>query len=102
MTLFGTQNIGRKGKICPLGLRGDCDGRKLTKKCSLIIINFDEHGGFADHIPPPVNIPAPEDGIAFTGISDKHNVTYDFTRLGIRSVPLSLSTLHFCLLNSAN
>lgn len=52
----------------------------------LIIINFDEHGGFADHVPPPTNIPAPEDGITFTGISDGQNVSYDFTRLGVRQV----------------
>ena len=51
---------------------------------TLLIINFDEHGGFADHVPPPVDIPAPEDGITFSGTSDKHNVTYDFTRLGVR------------------
>ncbi|KAK9251522.1 phosphatidylglycerol specific phospholipase [Lipomyces tetrasporus] len=50
----------------------------------LIILNFDEHGGFADHVPPPVDIPAPEDNITFTGVSDGHNVTYDFTRLGVR------------------
>ncbi|KAK9371757.1 phosphatidylglycerol specific phospholipase [Lipomyces chichibuensis] len=50
----------------------------------LIIINFDEHGGFADHVPPPVNIPQPEDKISFSGVSDAHNVTYDFTRLGVR------------------
>ncbi|KAI9741484.1 MAG: hypothetical protein M1818_004290 [Claussenomyces sp. TS43310] len=50
----------------------------------LFIVNFDEHGGFADHVPPPTNIPAPDDGIKFSGMSDKHNVTYDFTRLGVR------------------
>jgi phospholipase C len=49
-----------------------------------VIINFDEHGGFADHVAPPTNIPAPEDGLTFSGVSDEHNVTYDFTRLGIR------------------
>lgn len=47
---------------------------------------FDEHGGFADHVPPPVNIPAPEDGIKFDGASEGVNVTYDFTRLGIRYI----------------
>ncbi|KAK8177205.1 phosphatidylglycerol specific phospholipase [Phyllosticta citrichinensis] len=51
---------------------------------TLFIINFDEHGGFADHVPPPYNIPAPEDAITFSGKSDGHNVTYDFTRLGVR------------------
>ncbi len=53
---------------------------------SLIIINFDEHGGFYDHVPPPVHIPAPEDGMTFAGASDGNNVTYDFTRLGARYV----------------
>jgi phospholipase C len=53
----------------------------------LLIINFDEHGGFADHVPPPVNIPIPEDGISFSGVSDAHNVTYNFDRLGLRYVP---------------
>ena len=33
---------------------------------------------------PPTGIPAPEDGITFSGLSDGHNVTYDFTRLGVR------------------
>ncbi|PLN74600.1 phosphoesterase-domain-containing protein [Aspergillus taichungensis] len=50
----------------------------------LIIINFDEHGGFADHVPPPVNVPQPEDGITFDGKSEGRDVTYDFTRLGVR------------------
>jgi len=50
----------------------------------LLVINFDEHGGFADHVPPPVGVPAPQDGITYTGLSDAHNVTYDFTRLGVR------------------
>ncbi|GAB1194762.1 hypothetical protein APSETT444_004011 [Aspergillus pseudonomiae] len=51
---------------------------------SLIIINFDEHGGFADYVPPPVNVPQPEDGIGFDGESEGRPVTYDFTRLGVR------------------
>jgi phospholipase C len=33
-----------------------------------------------------MNIPAPEDNITFTGTSDGFNVTYDFTRLGVRCV----------------
>ncbi|EXJ58517.1 hypothetical protein A1O7_05943 [Cladophialophora yegresii CBS 114405] len=57
----------------------------------LLIINFDEHGGFADHVPPPVNIPAPEDGITFSGKSDGHNVSYDFTRLGVRVPAFAIS-----------
>jgi len=60
--------------------------QSLSDKLSstLLVINFDEHGGFADHVPPPVNVPAPQDGITYTGLSDAHNVTYDFTRLGVR------------------
>ncbi|OQV08704.1 hypothetical protein CLAIMM_12932 isoform 2 [Cladophialophora immunda] len=57
----------------------------------LVIINFDEHGGFADHVPPPINIPAPEDGLTFSGLSDGHNVTYDFTRLGVRVPAMVIS-----------
>ncbi|KAK9855994.1 Phosphoesterase [Penicillium brevicompactum] len=51
---------------------------------AVLIINFDEHGGFADHVPTPVNVPQPEDGIIFEGKSTGHNFTYDFTRLGVR------------------
>jgi phospholipase C len=58
--------------------------RILITNDSLFILNFDEHGGFADHVPPPVNVPQPQDGIDFNGLSDGHNVTYDFTRLGVR------------------
>ncbi|KAE8151003.1 phosphoesterase family-domain-containing protein [Aspergillus avenaceus] len=58
---------------------------------ALIIINFDEHGGFADYVPPPVNVPQPEDGIAFDGLSEGHPVTYDFTRLGVRVPAFAIS-----------
>jgi phospholipase C len=50
----------------------------------LIVINFDEHGGFADHVLPPTNVPPPQDNITFSGLSDKQQVSYDFTRLGVR------------------
>ena len=33
-----------------------------------------------------MNVPQPKDGMTFTGTSDGHNVTYDFTRLGVRYV----------------
>ncbi|OOQ91762.1 phosphatidylglycerol specific phospholipase [Penicillium brasilianum] len=51
---------------------------------ALLIINFDEHGGFADHVPTPLNVPQPEDNITFSGTSEGHEVSYDFTRLGVR------------------
>ncbi|OQE47572.1 hypothetical protein PENCOP_c001G02574 [Penicillium coprophilum] len=49
-----------------------------------VLINFDEHGGFADYVPTPVNVPQPEDGIIFKSMSSNHNFTYDFTRLRVR------------------
>ena len=60
----------------------------LNLEYRVLIINFDEHGGFADHVPTPVNVPQPEDGIIFEGKSTGHNFTYDFTRLGVRYVLL--------------
>ncbi|KAJ5456018.1 uncharacterized protein N7458_004282 [Penicillium daleae] len=50
----------------------------------LIILNFDEHGGFADHVAPPMNVPIPEDRISFDGESEGFNVTFNFDRLGVR------------------
>ena len=58
---------------------------------TLLIVNFDEHGGFADHVAPPVGVPAPDDGMTFSGTSDKHDVTYDFTRLGVRVPAIAIS-----------
>jgi len=50
---------------------------------TLFIITYDEHGGFYDHVPPPMNVPAPDDSISFP---DKN---FSFTRLGVR-VPVLL------------
>jgi phospholipase C len=45
---------------------------------TLLIVTFDEHGGFYDHVPTPTqNVPNP-DGI------DSKNPPFDFTRLGVR------------------
>jgi phospholipase C len=41
------------------------------------IVTYDEHGGFFDHVAPPVNVPNP-DGLNAT------DDPFDFTRLGIR------------------
>ncbi|KAI8071610.1 extracellular phospholipase C [Gongronella butleri] len=46
---------------------------------TLFILTFDEHGGFADHVPPPVNVPA-GDNLTYT----EKGHTFDFTRLGVR------------------
>jgi len=42
-----------------------------------LIITWDEHGGFYDHVAPPMNVPSP-DGI------DSTDDPFDFTRLGVR------------------
>jgi len=53
-------------------------------KDTLFIMTFDEHGGFADHVVPPTNVPA-GDSLTYTekAIDGKSN-TFDFTSLGIR------------------
>lgn len=42
-------------------------------KSTLLIITYDEHGGFYDHVPPPLSV-AP----------DHHKIGYTFDRLGVR------------------
>ncbi|MBN3847602.1 phospholipase [Paraburkholderia sp. Ac-20342] len=41
---------------------------------TLLVILYDEHGGFYDHVSPPSNATAPDD----------HTASFDFTRLGVR------------------
>lgn len=56
---------------------------------TLFIITWDEHGGFADHVPPPTGVP-PGDDIPWTeqpskeGTGGDKNYTFNFDRLGIR------------------
>ncbi|RDW62366.1 hypothetical protein BP6252_11799 [Coleophoma cylindrospora] len=58
---------------------------------TLFILTFDEHGGFADHVPPPVNVPA-GDNLTYTEVAaDGKNVTFDFTRLGVRVPTILIS-----------
>lgn len=52
---------------------------------TLFIITYDEHGGFYDHVPPPMGIPAPDDLPSFP---DKD---FNFTRLGVRVPTLLIS-----------
>ncbi|WP_299596507.1 alkaline phosphatase family protein [uncultured Microbulbifer sp.] len=59
-------------------------------KDTLLIINFDEHGGTYDHVEPPAAVAPwqnPEDGTVKPELSPKH--PFDFDRLGVR-VPLLL------------
>jgi phospholipase C len=58
---------------------------------TLFILTFDEHGGFGDHVPPPVNVPA-GDNLTWTEVAqDGRNVTFDFKRLGVRVPTLMIS-----------
>lgn len=42
-------------------------------KSALLVVLFDEHGGFFDHVPPPPAVPP-----------DEHQEEYTFDRLGVR------------------
>lgn len=53
---------------------------------TLFIVTFDEHGGFYDHVPTPLNVPSPGDGeksYPLRGI--------EFNRLGVRIPTLLIS-----------
>lgn len=51
---------------------------------TLFILTFDEHGGFADHVPPPEGVP-PGDNLTYTEeAGDGKPATFYFDRLGIR------------------
>ncbi|EDP53506.1 hypothetical protein KXW98_006496 [Aspergillus fumigatus] len=51
---------------------------------TLFILTFDEHGGFADHVPPPENVPAGDDLTYTETARDGKPSTFAFDRLGIR------------------
>jgi phospholipase C len=58
---------------------------------SVLLVTYDEHGGFYDHVPPPTGIPAPsgESGPGLLGeVEDflfrKKAASFDFTMLGVR------------------
>ena len=48
-------------------------GNEKLWQSTLLIVTYDEHGGFFDHVPPPVTFPP-----------DDHTKEYDFARLGVR------------------
>jgi phospholipase C len=49
-------------------------------EASLLVVLFDEHGGFYDHVPPPTAVPP-----------DHHQEEYTFDRLGVRVPALLVS-----------
>lgn len=56
---------------------------------SLLVITYDEHGGFYDHVPPPTGIPSPGDPANWLGrliksLIHRKSSSFDFTMLGPR------------------
>jgi len=49
-----------------------------------LIITYDEHGGFYDHVPTPLNIPNPDGKVSISP-------NFDFKRLGIRVPTIIIS-----------
>ncbi|KAG8219154.1 extracellular phospholipase C [Butyriboletus roseoflavus] len=57
----------------------------------LFLLTFDEHGGYADHVSPPVGVP-PGDDLTYTELAqDGKNYTFSFDRLGLRVPALVIS-----------
>lgn len=52
-------------------------------KRTLLIVTWDEHGGFADHVPPPTGVTPPKEGTGDMG--------FDFTMFGARVPALVIS-----------
>jgi phospholipase C len=52
---------------------------------TLFIVTFDEHGGFYDHVTPPMNVPNPD------GMNANDPVYFGFDRLGVRVPTLMIS-----------
>ncbi|KAI8899358.1 phosphoesterase [Globomyces pollinis-pini] len=53
---------------------------------TLFLITYDEHGGYYDHVAPPVNIPIPDDSIVTPKAGN-----FKFDRLGIRIPTIAIS-----------
>lgn len=60
---------------------GALRGAPAVWKKTLLIIVFDEHGGYQDHVPPPATVSP--DGIAGR-LDQSFLVPFDFNRLGLR------------------
>ncbi|KAJ3348045.1 hypothetical protein HDU91_006642 [Kappamyces sp. JEL0680] len=53
---------------------------------SLLVVTYDEHGGFYDHVPPPVDVPIPDNAPVDPPVGD-----FKFDRLGVRVPTLLIS-----------
>ncbi|HEX3732994.1 MAG TPA: alkaline phosphatase family protein, partial [Mycobacteriales bacterium] len=65
---------------------------------SLFVITYDEHGGFYDHVPPPMGVPSPGDSSGWLarlidGLLHRKSEAFDFTLLGPR-VPAVVVSPH--------
>ena len=65
---------------------------------SLLLITYDEHGGLADHVPPPDDVPAPDTapsktGRIFSWLLHRKATAFDFRMLGPR-VPAVVISPH--------
>jgi phospholipase C len=65
---------------------------------TLLVITYDEHGGFYDHVPPPTGVPAPGDPLGplarlLRGIFHRQVRAFDFTMLGPRVPAVLVSPL---------
>jgi len=56
---------------------------------SVLIVTYDEHGGFYDHVPPPRTV-APGDA---TTDPENNRYSFDFTQLGVRVPAIIISPL---------
>lgn len=94
--LFGKKDFGRGNSMHPNG--NVLNGELLVKEVyeairnspvwgkSALIITFDEHGGFYDHVPPPAAVSPGDKATA----ACKH---FDFKRLGVRVPTIVISPL---------
>jgi phospholipase C len=65
-------------------------------KKTLLVILYDEHGGFYDHVPPPTEV-SKRDGTVSPVLNpdglDSKDPPFDFTRLGLRTPAILISPL---------
>lgn len=52
---------------------------------TLFIITYDEHGGFFDHVPTPLNVPAPDNSTSYPDLG------FEWNRLGVRIPAILIS-----------
>lgn len=67
---------------------------------SILLVTYDEHGGFYDHVPPPTDVPEPGDeptpgclGRVLARLLRRKVAAFDFTMLGVR-VPAVVVSPH--------